>query len=459
MIAKLLIVAISTIIFFRNINAFPLRNWDEAWYGEIIKNMATGNYSLLIPYWNGQYYFDKPPLYFWLSLPLFEYFGPGEWQARVISAAASVLASFLTYLIAKKLFGQTAAIFALLIFITLGQVVVRFAHGNLDALMISLFLLSFYFFLASEQKPAFAILAGIALGLGTLVKGALIGLFPFLTVILYSLCVYKKITRSFITIAAFALISSGIYYLAAAAKFGQPFIQSYILKPDAGLLRSPLESFSPTYIRDFLRDVGFWWLIVLPTLVIYLKNSQLTKKTAIYLAFTISIFAFILPLNFLSEKLGWYNLPVYPFTAIIIGSLTSQFFKKNKIIIPIFLTLLISTAQIYNVVRIENIYPDRSQVGAQLGLIAQDTIPDDAKIILDDKDFTTFLFYSDHGQIFVSLPQGGKDWEWWIISYNQLDQFISQNSPTWVITQNANLPITNQGEVKKEAYGYQFIRY
>src|SRR3990172_7736955 len=104
----LAIIAISTFIFARNINDFPLRNWDEAWYAQIIKNMASNNHSLLAPYWNGRYYFDKPPLYFWLSLPFFKIFGPGEWQTRTVSAISSVFAVFLIYLIGKKLFGITA---------------------------------------------------------------------------------------------------------------------------------------------------------------------------------------------------------------------------------------------------------------------------------------------------------------------------------------------------------------
>src|SRR3990167_9960481 len=108
----LAIIAISTFIFARNINDFPLRNWDEAWYAQIINNMASNNYSLLAPYWNGRYYFDKPHLYFWLSLPFFKIFGPGEWQARIVSATAAIFTSLLIYLIGKKLFSKTAGFFA-----------------------------------------------------------------------------------------------------------------------------------------------------------------------------------------------------------------------------------------------------------------------------------------------------------------------------------------------------------
>ena len=123
----LIVFILALLVFSFNISSFPLRNWDEAWYAEITKNMANGS-GLLVSFWNGQYYFDKPPLYFWLSLPFFEIFGAGEWQARIISATAAVFASILIYLLGKKLFSPKAGFFAFLVFVTLGQIVVRLSH-------------------------------------------------------------------------------------------------------------------------------------------------------------------------------------------------------------------------------------------------------------------------------------------------------------------------------------------
>ncbi len=139
------VISGSILIFFRRINVFPLRNWDEAWYAEIIKNMASGNYGYLMPYWNGRYYFDHSPLYFWLSAPFFKFFGPGEWQARIVSAVASVFVVIFIFLIGKRLVNTLTGFFSVLIFLTLGGVVMRFAHGNLDSFLVFFFLGSFYF--------------------------------------------------------------------------------------------------------------------------------------------------------------------------------------------------------------------------------------------------------------------------------------------------------------------------
>jgi len=59
--SAILVLISSFAVFFSKISSFPLRNWDEAWYAEIIKNMASGKYGYLMPFWNGRYYFDNAP--------------------------------------------------------------------------------------------------------------------------------------------------------------------------------------------------------------------------------------------------------------------------------------------------------------------------------------------------------------------------------------------------------------
>src|SRR3989344_6965946 len=375
----ILVAVISSLIFFVNINSFPLRNWDEAWYAEIIKNMATGTHSFLVPYWNGQYYFDKPPLYFWLSLPFFKLFGPGEWQARIVSALSAVSASLLVYLIAKKLFGQRAGIFSTLAFLTLGQVVVRFAHGNLDALLTSLILASFYFYTNCEKNKRFALLSGIAIGLAILTKGWLPAMYSFLLIFAYSTVTQKKPLKNLALLIFGTFVSSFWYFLAGFIKFGKQFTDWYIFAPDAGLARSPFSSFSLSYFKDLVRDIGAWWITIAIAALSKIKTKK--NESLIITAFTISTVLFILPLNFLSEKLGWYNLPAYSFIAIVIGLLTSKLYEKSPKLTSTII-IFVFFAQAFNVVRVENIYPDRSKIGADLGRIAKDLIPLNEKIVL-----------------------------------------------------------------------------
>ena len=457
MLNSLITLAVSSVAFLRTIDGFPLRNWDEAWYAEEIKNMAVGSYSLLATFWNGHYYFDKPPLYFWLSLPIVEFFGLGQWQVRLVTVLSAIFASILIYLIGKKLFNATVGIISFVVFVSLGQVVIRFAHGNLDALLVLMFLTSFYFYLVSLQKRVFAPICGIALGFGFLVKGWFIGLYPALIIFLWSLFTQRKIPRNFILIMVFALISSSWYFILGTLRFGESFFNWYLLNPTGGLLKSPFASFSLTYFRDLGQDIGFWWIPIVIFIFKFRKIAGAERK--VLMAFLASILIFIFPLNFLSEKLGWYNLPTYPLVAIIVAFVLEKLYRKSAkatiILIGVILIL-----QIFNINRIENIYPDRSKVGANLGLFAQKLIPKEDTVVLDDHDFTAFLFYSNHGKVFVVDSEGPKPGEWWILKYDQLAMFLLDNPKTWIVTPNLeNLPFEVKSEqVAGNLGGYSFIK-
>ena len=457
--APILLLVVSSVVFLRNIDNFPLRNWDEAWYAEIIKNMASGNSSLLVPFWNGQYYFDKPPLYFWLSLPFFKFFGPGEWQTRIISVIAAILATLLVYLIGKKLFNREAGVFASLVFLTLGQVVIRFNHGNLDALLVCFQLATFYFYLLSQKKKTFSFLTGIALGFGFLIKGWFLGLYPLLVIILYSLFTQKKLPRALPLILEVAFLSSAWYYALGFLKLGQPFYQWYLLNPGGGLLNSPFSSFSLHYFQDLLKDSGLWLILLVPFVF---EFKKVTKRQKLILAsLAVSIITLIFPLNFLSEKLGWYNLPAYPLVATIFGYILWRQFKFIPKI-TFFLVGTILIFQIYNVIRIENTYPDRSTIGATLGKHSKNLVRPSDTVILDDHDFTSFLFYSDQKKVYtIEEKQKSELMEWWKIKRDNLETFIEAHPNTWIITKNPrSLNIKNQnGQIQDVYETYSFIKF
>jgi len=65
-----------------------LTDWDEGIYAEISREMLTG--SWLIPHWNYQLWFEKPPLMFWITATFFKLFGVHEFWARAGSAFSGV---------------------------------------------------------------------------------------------------------------------------------------------------------------------------------------------------------------------------------------------------------------------------------------------------------------------------------------------------------------------------------
>lgn len=454
MLHLLIITFVSIAIFAVNINSFPLRNWDEAWYAQVTRNMADGH-SLLMPFWNGQYFPDKPPLYFWLSLPFLKLFGVGEWQARIVAVASALLASLLVYLIASKLFNRTTGIISFLVFVTLGQIVVRFSHGNLDSLLVCLFLATFYFYLIAERRKVFYVLCGITLGLGFLVKGWGLGLFPLFAIGIYSILIKRQMPKGLVIIMLSSILSSGWYFLAGVTQFGESFLNWYILNPTQSGLNFSLPSDSFIYFRYLFRDVGFWFIPVVASIL-----TKFPQKRKIVFALFTTVSLFILTVNFSREKFDWYILPAYPFVAILVGHFTERLLNARPKVASILLVLVLTT-QIINIVKIENAYPDHSEVGANLGKHAQQLIPKGETIVLDDRDFTSFLFYSEHGTVYVTSREGNKPGEWWFVKYEDLEIFINNNKPTWFITSDPGKISTDKlgGKIVDEYNAYTFIRF
>src|SRR3990167_8961403 len=443
--AAILVLISSVVVFFSKIASFPLRNWDEAWYAEIIKNMVSGKYGILMPFWNGRYYFDNAPLYFWLSAPILKIFGAGEWQARFVSATAATLAVFLIFKIGKKLKDEITGFISTLVFLTFGGVVVRFAHGNLDALLICFFLAAFYFYLKSSEKKIYSFAAGAFIGLGFLIKSWGIGLLPLVLIFMYAYVKEKKLPRNLFSIAAAILILSSWWYFLGIFKFGSQFINWYILSPSEGRLADPFTNFSLEYFKFLIRDAGFWFLVPASYLALRFKNIGKLDKNII-IPFILLPTIFVFSLNFLSDKSDWYIIPALSLISLVIGYLGRELYKTYPKL-TVGLISIIFIAQILNAVRIENIYPDRSKVGAELGLNAKNLIPKSAKIILNDQDFTSFLFYSSHLQIYTLENKTPKENEWWILNSASLMPFLRENPKTWIITADlSNLPF----EVKKE---------
>jgi 4-amino-4-deoxy-L-arabinose transferase-like glycosyltransferase len=66
----------------------PLTNWDEGIYAEISREMLS--LGVLIPHWNYQPWFEKPPLMFWITAAFFKLFGVHDFWARAGSALSGV---------------------------------------------------------------------------------------------------------------------------------------------------------------------------------------------------------------------------------------------------------------------------------------------------------------------------------------------------------------------------------
>ena len=131
-----ILLGFSTWLFFYRLDYQSLTSWDEAWYASISREIITKNDWLNLRF-NGQSYFDHPPMGFWLMAVSYKFFGVSEFSTRLPSALSGVLSVTLLYLFGQYAFKKKEIGFvAGMILATCVWYVLRARSGNLDALFL-----------------------------------------------------------------------------------------------------------------------------------------------------------------------------------------------------------------------------------------------------------------------------------------------------------------------------------
>lgn len=137
------IVALVVSIFLVRLGWGSLEPWDEAWYAEIARNVTRGHVLVLKS--NGSAYYDHPPLGFWLIAASFYILGESELAARLPMALAGLASVVVVYLVGKELKNKWVGAIAAVVLVSSRWFVLRARTGNLDALLVLMQLLVFYF--------------------------------------------------------------------------------------------------------------------------------------------------------------------------------------------------------------------------------------------------------------------------------------------------------------------------
>ncbi len=97
-----IIFCVSWLISFFYLGNLPLLDPDEPVYAETALEMIQ-NQDFISPRIYGEFWYDKPPMYYWLVAGAFKVFGVGEFAARFPSALLAALGSVVLYLAGRKL--------------------------------------------------------------------------------------------------------------------------------------------------------------------------------------------------------------------------------------------------------------------------------------------------------------------------------------------------------------------
>ncbi len=184
----ILILIASAIIFISGIGKTALVDPDEARYALISQNMIDrGNY--LEPYIDGKPYFDKPPLYFWMTAASFKVFGNEPFSARIIPVVGGLLALLSVYLVSEALFGHTVGIIGMGLFSTSLIFIGCSKFVRMDIFLTAFIGLAMWMFIKGYHKRSsgWFVMMYVPIALGILTKGPIALFLPACVIFLFLL--------------------------------------------------------------------------------------------------------------------------------------------------------------------------------------------------------------------------------------------------------------------------------
>ncbi len=105
----------------------PLIDRDEPRFATATREMLE-RADPVIPWFNGDYRFDKPPLVYWMMMPGYWLFGASEFAARLPAVFSSALAALGIFFFGTRVYSARSGFFAAVAFLTCFQMQI---HGRL----------------------------------------------------------------------------------------------------------------------------------------------------------------------------------------------------------------------------------------------------------------------------------------------------------------------------------------
>ena len=347
-------------VFFFNIGNYALMDVDETRYVSMARYMFHSK-DFLTLYLNGDYFFEKPPLYFWGECLSFAIFGKiNEFTARFPVALYGTLSTLIVYFTGKKIVSRRFGFISAVILATTLEFVMLAKLAILDIVVTTCVGFSVMFgfltqFVQDKNKKYFWWLFYIFSGLAVMAKGIPGFVVPFAVMFFVTIAnkTFKQVFRPQYILPGFLLFFLIVvpWHLIMFKIHDPLFFREYIIKHhlERFLNSNEINREQPFY---FYFITVLWGLIpwVFSAIAVGITKLKSFKKFAVenlsdrhkFLLFNVIAFAVtMLFFSSSSTKLITYILPVYFFTAFIMGALWESYVFDEKYKKPVNLSVYI----------------------------------------------------------------------------------------------------------------------
>ena len=316
--------------------SIPLIDRDEPRFAEASREMIErGDY--VIPYFNDEYRFDKPPLTYWAQVASYKILGQNDFAARFPSAVAAGLIALSIFAWGRRLADERVGLWAAIIFSLSLQTVIHAKAAVADMWLVLFVTLAHWagyelIFRGGRWRPWLAFYLSLAFAF--LAKGP-IGLVPILTVVAASFLLREpglarrfKLFRGIVLMLAIVCL----WGIPALVRTHGEFFSVGIGRHVVGRSFTAMGGHGARSFGIYLLLIPFYfvtvffsffpWSLKLPWLVKRLRADR--DKIDIYMLCGVAIVFGIF--TFVTTKLLHYTLPAFPLLALL---LVRRWFAEN----------------------------------------------------------------------------------------------------------------------------------
>lgn len=354
------LLVICYFVFFFNIGNYALMDVDETRYVSMARDMFHGK-DFLTLYLNGDYFFEKPPLYFWGECLSFAIFGKvNEFTARFPVALYGTLSTLLVYFTGKKVVSRRFGVISAIILATTLEFVILAKFAILDIVVTTCIGFSVMFgflsqFVSDKNKKYMWWLFYIFSGLAVMAKGIPGFVVPFAVMFFVTLAnkTFKQVFRPQYILPGFLLFFLIVLpWHIIMFKIHDPlFFNEYIMKHHINRFfsSSQIDRKQPFYfyILTLLWGLIPWIFSVIAIAIAKVKDlknisfKDLSDRKKFLLFNGIAFLVTMLFFSASKTKLITYILPVYFFTSFLIGALWENYMFNNKYKKPVNISVYI----------------------------------------------------------------------------------------------------------------------
>ncbi len=347
-----ILLIFSSLILLFGLGYVALLDPDEPVYAQTAREMIVfGDY--FSPRIYGEFWFDKPPMYYWLVSASFHVFGQTEFAARFPASVMAILTVLLIYISGKEIFSRRVGIISAFVFVT-SIFCLYIGRAAVTDTTLTFFLSLCLFSFVRKQYYLFY----IAMGFAVLTKGP-VGIvfgagFSFLWFILrgeYKNGFFKPLKGWYL-----ALLVPAPWYVGMYQLHGFEFIETFLgFHNITRFLEPEHKDLNVWYYYFPVLFVGFfpWIAVLLQSVFNAIVNRDRNSSAPLFLliwAFCVFVF-----FSISKTKLVSYIYPMIPAVSMLVGYYFDcklqerSGFKKDAFIMSILMVVFVVALDFFGV--------------------------------------------------------------------------------------------------------------